>query len=74
MFGLYFYNAVFQDMLMFNVWFVIFIMYSLTLFYYQKLQYVVLLVSHHNSAMSAVLVELPIVLRRICTTVDTHLF
>ena len=30
--------------------------------------------SHHNYALSAVLVELPIVLRRICTTVDAHLF
>ena len=31
------------------------------------------LVFHHNSAISAVSVELLVVLRRICTTVETHL-
>ena len=31
------------------------------------------LVSHHNSAISALSVELLVVLRRICTTVETHL-
>ena len=43
-------------------------------FYYVVSHVILILKVAVYSAMSAVLVGLPVVLRRICTTVDRHLF